>query len=61
MRTTMPQSSIRPRVMARMEELGLENDFLSIEYVPKTGRNRGKPMSNFIKETNIILLPGYLM
>lgn len=40
-RTTMPQSSIRPRVMKKMRELGYSNDLISIEYVPKTGRNKG--------------------
>lgn len=49
MRTTMPQSSIRPRVMERMKELNLENDFLSIEYVPKTGRNKDTLYEQFYR------------
>ncbi|MCR5555645.1 MAG: site-specific DNA-methyltransferase [Bacteroidales bacterium] len=40
-RTTMPQSSIRPRVMKRMEEIDKFFDYISIEYVPKTGKNKG--------------------
>lgn len=40
-RTTMPQSSIRPRVMAKMQEIGRFEDVISIEYIPKTGRNKG--------------------
>lgn len=40
-RTTMPQSSIRPRVMEKMKEIGRQEDIISIEYVPKTGRNKG--------------------
>jgi len=40
-RTEMPQSSIRPRVMDKMNELGLYYKNISIEYVPKTGQNKG--------------------
>ncbi len=40
-RTTMPQSSIRPRVMEKMKELGIKEPVVSIEYTPKTGRNKG--------------------
>lgn len=47
--TTMPQSSIRPRVMEKLRELGLDLDFYSIEYVPKTGRNKGKTYEQFYK------------
>ena len=47
--TTMPQSSIRPRVMSKLDELGVKNDLLSIEYVPKTGRNKGRLYEQFYK------------
>lgn len=47
--TAMPQSSIRPRVMEKLKELGIKNDLLSIEYVPKTGRNKGKMYEQFYK------------
>lgn len=46
-RTTMPQSSIRPRVMERMKEIGRLEDVISIEYVPKTGRNKGQIYEQF--------------
>ncbi len=42
-RGTMPQSSIRTRVMDKWNELGMgENPLMSIEYVPRSGRNKGK-------------------
>lgn len=46
-RTTMPQSSIRPRVMERMKEIDKYEDVISIEYVPKTGRNKGQTYEQF--------------
>lgn len=46
-RTTMPQSSIRPRVMEKMNEIGASYDVISIEYVPKTGRNKGQLYEQF--------------
>ncbi len=54
--TAMPQSSIRPRVMKKVKELGVENDFYSIEYVPKSGRNKGKIYEQFYKGSNFRLL-----
>lgn len=47
--TAMPQSSIRPRVMEKVKEIGIESDLYSIEYVPKTGRNKGKLYEQFYK------------
>ncbi len=47
--TAMPQSSIRPRVMEKVLEIGSEEDLHSIEYVPKTGRNKGKIYEQFYK------------
>lgn len=47
--TAMPQSSIRPRVMEKVQEIGIESDLYSIEYVPKTGRNKGKLYEQFYK------------
>lgn len=47
--TAMPQSSIRPRVMEKLKDLGIKNNLLSIEYVPKTGRNKGKMYEQFYK------------
>ncbi len=40
-RTTNAQSSIRTRVMEYRKENNVANQYLSIEYVPKTGKNRG--------------------
>lgn len=48
-RTTMPQSSIRPRVMKRLQEMGYSNDLISIEYVPKTGKNKGTVYTQYYK------------
>ena len=48
--TAMPQSSIRPRVMEKILKIGIESELYSIEYVPKSGRNKGYCMNNFIKE-----------
>ncbi|MCC5796758.1 MAG: site-specific DNA-methyltransferase [Methylophaga sp.] len=47
--TAMPQSSIRPRVMDKAKELGSTEDLHSIEYVPKTGRNKGVVYEQFYK------------
>lgn len=48
--TAMPQSSIRPRVMEKFRELESEpNDLVSIEYVPRTGRNKGVLYEQFYK------------
>lgn len=47
--TAMPQSSIRPRVMEKVQEIGVESDLYSIEYTPKTGRNRGTLYEQFYK------------
>jgi len=47
--TAMPQSSIRPRVMEKANELGSAGDLHSIEYVPKSGRNKGKLYEQFYK------------
>lgn len=48
-RTTMPQSSIRPRVMKKLQERGYANDLISIEYVPKTGKNKGNVYTQYYK------------
>ena len=53
--TAMPQSSIRPRVMQKVNEIGRESDLYSIEYIPKTGRNKGKMYEQFYKGKNFRL------
>lgn len=47
--TAMPQSSIRPRVMEKVQSLGLEFDLYSIEYVPRSGKNKGAVYEQFYK------------
>ena len=47
--TAMPQSSIRPRVMKKVQELGVVGDLFSIEYVPRSGRNKGTVYEQFYK------------
>lgn len=47
--TAMPQSSIRPRVMQKVQDLGIKGDLFSIEYVPRSGRNKGKTYEQFYK------------
>jgi len=47
--TTNAQSSIRTRVMDYRIEEGIKEDLISIEYVPKTGKNRGKVYEQFYK------------
>lgn len=47
--TTNAQSSIRARVMDYRTEMGITEDLLSIEYVPKTGKNKGKLYEQFYK------------
>lgn len=43
------QSSIRARVIEARNNLSLEEDLVSIEYVPKTGRNKGTLYEQFYK------------
>ncbi|MGY5263714.1 DNA methyltransferase [Lactiplantibacillus plantarum] len=48
--TAMPQSSIRPRVMEKWRNLGLNsNELMSIRYVPRTGKNKGQEYQQFYK------------
>ena len=53
--TALPQSSIRPRVMKKVLEIGKQSDLYSIEYVPKTGRNKGQLYEQFYKGDNFRL------
>ena len=54
--TSMPQSSIRPRVMKKLEEEGITCDLISIAYVPKSGKNKGKLYEQFYKGGTMRLL-----
>lgn len=47
--TTNAQSSIRSRVMEYRKEQKVDEDVISIEYVPKTGKNKGKVYEQFYK------------
>ncbi|MDR0300097.1 MAG: site-specific DNA-methyltransferase [Streptococcaceae bacterium] len=48
--TAMPQSSIRPRVLDYIGSENLDkNSVYSIEYIPKSGRNKGKLYEQFYK------------
>lgn len=48
--TAMPQSSIRPRVLEYIGQYNLDKSSVySIEYVPKSGRNKGKKYEQFYK------------
>lgn len=54
--TAMPQSSIRPRVMEKVTELNDRSEFYSIEYVPRTGKNKGLLYEQFYKGEQFRLL-----
>lgn len=43
------QSSIRTRVIKAKKDLNISDDIISIEYVPKTGKNKGKLYEQFYK------------
>ena len=45
----MPQSSIRPRVMEKLKQQNYKNDLISIQYVPKTGKNKGNVYTQYYK------------
>ena len=48
-RTTNSQSSIRTRIMDYRREKGIEEELLSIQYVPKTGQHKGQIYEQFYK------------
>ncbi len=54
--TAMPQSSIRPRVMEKVSDLNHVGDFYSIEYVPRSGKNKGMMYEQFYKGNSFRLL-----
>lgn len=47
--TTNAQSSIRQRVIEYREKNNIQDDIISIEYIPKTGRNKGRVYEQFYK------------
>jgi adenine-specific DNA-methyltransferase len=52
--TAMPQSSIRTRVLSSIRNK--KYDFISIEYVPRSGKNKGKIYEQFYKGEKLRLL-----
>lgn len=49
-RTTNAQTSIRTRIIDFRQENAITDQVLSIEYVPRTGKNRGKVYEQFYKD-----------
>lgn len=47
--TTNAQTSIRTRVMDYRQENGITEDLISIEYIPRSGKNRGTVYEQFYK------------
>jgi adenine-specific DNA-methyltransferase len=50
------QSSIRQRIIISRETFSINEDLISIEYVPKTGRNKGKIYEQYYKGEQCRLL-----
>ncbi|MDD3325302.1 MAG: site-specific DNA-methyltransferase, partial [Sulfurospirillaceae bacterium] len=48
-RTTNAQSSIRTRILQSRKDLNISEDLISIEYIPKTGKNKGNVYEQFYK------------
>ena len=55
-RTTNAQTSIRLRVMDYCKIKNINDDFISIEYIPRSGKNKGKIYEQFYKDQNCNLL-----
>ena len=51
-RTTNSQSSIRQRIIEARTEFDIDTPIISIEYIPKTGKNKGKIYEQFYKDNN---------
>lgn len=49
-RTTNAQTSIRTRIIDYRKEKGITESVLSIEYIPRTGKNRGVVYEQFYKD-----------
>lgn len=49
-RTTNAQSSIRTRIIEYKRDNSITDQFLSIEYIPRTGKNKGKIYEQFYKD-----------
>ena len=55
-RTTNAQTSIRLRVMEYCKAMKVNEEFISIEYVPHSGKNKGSIYEQFYKDQNCNLL-----
>lgn len=51
-RTTNAQTSIRARIIDFRRENNIHDSILSIEYIPRTGKNRGTVYEQFYKDEN---------
>jgi len=49
-RTTNAQTSIHTRIIDYRHEMGITDDILSIEYIPRTGKNKGTIYEQFYKD-----------
>lgn len=54
--TALPQSSIRKRVLEVVDTISSNDELYSIEYVPKSGRNKGVIYEQFYKGANLRLI-----
>ena len=54
-RTTNAQSSIRTRVVEFREKNNIQDEILSIEYIPKSGKNKGNVYEQFYKGDNLFV------
>lgn len=54
-RTTNAQSSIRTRVIDYRTTNNIQDEILSIEYIPKTGKNKGSVYEQFYKADNLFV------
>lgn len=54
-RTTNAQSSIRTRIMDYRQENGINDELISIEYIPRSGRNKGKEYEQFYLHDNLFV------
>lgn len=51
-RTTNAQTSIRTRIIEFRKEQGISDEVLSIEYIPRSGKNKGKVYEQFYKDAD---------
>lgn len=54
-RTTNAQSSIRTRIVEYREKTKIQDEILSIEYIPKSGKNKGMVYEQFYKGDNLFV------